>query len=207
MARPREKSTPSGATQEPDLLAGDPLAIDPEELAAERELEGVALAPGASLDGAKLRGLRLVDVRGERLSATSGDWRGASLLRVELREARLTGLDLGEAKLREARFVGCKLDYANFRFAAIEYVSFEDCVLGRADFQGARLDSVRFDGCQLGEADFTKATLQRVDFRGSDLTGLAGSLLGLRGAIVDSLQLIDLSPQLAAELGIRVEQA
>lgn len=197
---------PIGATEAPDLAGDEPVELDVEELAEERELEAVTIV-GASLDGAKLRGLRLVDVRGERLSATSGDWRGAGLVRVELREARLTGLDLGEAKLREVRLVGCKLDYANFRFATLEYVSFEDCVLARADFQGARLDSVRFDGCQLGEADFTKATLKEVDFRGSELSGLGGSLLGLRGAIVDSLHLMDLSPQLAAELGIVVEPA
>ncbi len=195
-----------GATEGPDLASEETVEVDAESLAEERELEGVVIA-GTALDAAKLRGLRLVDVRGERISATSGDWRGAGLLRVELREGRLTGLDLGEAKLREVRLVGCKLDYANFRFATLEYVSFEDCVLARADFQGARLDSVRFDGCQLGEADFTKATLNEVDLRGSELNGLGGSLLGLRGAIVDSLQLMDLSPQLAAELGIVVEQA
>jgi uncharacterized protein YjbI with pentapeptide repeats len=73
--------------------------------------------------------------------------------------------------------------------------------------QGARLASVRFSDCRLAEADFTKATFSRVDFRGSELAGLGGSLLGLGGAIIDSLQLMDLSPQLAAELGIKVEQA
>ncbi len=203
---PERREPAVGATEPPDLAAEEPVALDPGELAAERELEGVALA-GGSLDGEQLRGLRLVDVRGERLSAGNGDWRGASLLRVELHEARLTGLDLGEARLREVRLVGCKLDYANFRHSTLEYVSFEDCVLTQADFQGARLDSVRFDGCQLGEADFTKAELARVDFRDSDLAGLAGSLLSLRGATIDSLQLIDLAPQLAAELGIRVEDA
>jgi uncharacterized protein YjbI with pentapeptide repeats len=193
-----------GATEEPDLASDDPVELDAVALTAERELEGVALAPTA-LDDTDLRGLRIVDVSAEQLSVASGDWRSSSLLRVELREARLTGLDLGEARLREVRFRGCKLDYVNFRHAEIEYVSFEDCVLAQADFQGAHLTSVRFEGCQLAAADFTKATLSRVDLRGSELAGLGGSLLGLRGAVVDSLQLIDLAPQLAAELGIAVE--
>jgi len=193
-----------GATEEPDLGSAEQVELVAESLRAERELEGVALAPTA-LDHTDLRGLRLVDVSAERLAAASGDWRSASLLRVELREARLTGLDLGEARLREVRFRGCKLDYVNFRHAEIEYVSFEDCVLAQADFQGARLESVRFEGCQLAAADFTKATLTRVDLRGSELAGLGGSLLGLRGAVIDSLQLIDLAPQLAVELGIVVE--
>lgn len=197
---------PIGATEAPDLAEDEARTVDASALADERELEGIALAP-TTLDDTDLRGIRIADVAAERLSASGGDWRGAGLLRVELREARLTGLDLGEARLREVRFRGCKLDYVNFRHAAIEYVSFEDCVLAHADFQGAQLDSVRFDGCALAAADFTKATLSRVDFRGSDMAGLGGSLLGFGGAVVDSLQLIDLAPQLAAELGIQVKEA
>ncbi len=54
------------------------------------------------------------------------------------------------------------------------------------------------------EADFSKALLTRVDLRGSELA-LAGSVLGLRGAIVDPLQLMDLARTLAQELGIAVE--
>jgi uncharacterized protein YjbI with pentapeptide repeats len=200
------ESPPIGACEVPDLASDDPVELDAAALAGDREIEGVALAPTA-LDDADFRGIRVIDVSAERLSATSGDWRAAGLLRVDLREARLTGLDLGEARLREVRFRGCKLDYVNFRHAAIEYVSFEDCVLAHADFQGAKLDSVRFEGCALAEADFSKATLSRVDLRGSELAGIGGSLLGLAGAVVDSLQLMDLAPQLAAELGIQVEQA
>jgi hypothetical protein len=43
-----------------------------------------------------------------------------------------------------------------------------------------------------------------VDLRGSELR-LAGSVLGLRGAIIDPLQLMELSGTLAQELGITVE--
>jgi hypothetical protein len=47
-------------------------------------------------------------------------------------------------------------------------------------------------------------TLSEVDFRSSELIDPRGDPLALRGAIVDSLQLIDLAPLLAARLGIRV---
>jgi uncharacterized protein YjbI with pentapeptide repeats len=58
----------------------------------------------------------------------------------------------------------------------------------------------------MAAADFSKAELAHVDLRGSELA-LAGSLLALRGATIDSLQLMELSRPLAAELGITVEEA
>jgi uncharacterized protein YjbI with pentapeptide repeats len=213
-----------GATQLPDLVLSELEDAEVGELAAQFDLEGVRISSPAlsganagsgrferahlkdvNLDDSKLRGVELVDVKAERVGAANGDWGGASLRRVAFQEARLTGLDLGEARIEEARFEGCKLDYANFRHSVIEHATFEDCVLTSADFQGARLYAVRFSDCQLGSADFTKAELAHVDFRGSELA-LAGSVLGLRGAIVDPLQLMDLSRTIAHELGIVVDE-
>lgn len=164
---------------------------------SEAQLEDV------ELDGSKLRDLSMVDVIAERLSAANGDWGGATLRRVSLGGSRLTGLDLGEAELEDVLFRDCRLEYANFRNSAIEHATFSGCLLRGADFQGARLRAVRFEGCRLAEADFSRAALEAVDLRGSELT-LAGSLLGLRGAIVDSVQVMELSRPLAAELGISV---
>jgi uncharacterized protein YjbI with pentapeptide repeats len=197
----RPEPSTIGATQVPDGILAEWLGIDPDSgLVEEARLDAL------ELDGAKLRGLRMVDVEAERISAANGDWGGATLRRVRFQEARLTGLDLGEARIEEAHFKNCKLDYANFRHSTIEFATFEDCVLANADFQGAHLYATRFSGCQLGAADFSKAELAHVDLRGSELA-LAGSVLGLRGAIVDSLQLMELSPLIAHELGIVVEEA
>ncbi len=152
----------------------------------------------------KLRAVELIDVTAERVDGANCDWGGARFRRSAFSDARLTGVNLAEAQIEQASFRGCKLDYANFRHSAIKHVSFEDCVLIGADFQGASLDSTRFSGCRLAEADFSKARLARVDLRGSELA-LAGSVLGLRGAIIDPLQLMELARTLAQELGISVE--
>jgi uncharacterized protein YjbI with pentapeptide repeats len=189
-----------GVTQAPEGDLAELRDLDPDS----GRIEEARLAT-LDLSETKLRGLRLMDVEGGDVNAVNGDWRGAEMKRVSFQGARLTGLDLGEARIEEARFEGCKLDYANFRHAVVEHVSFEDCVLANADFQGAQLYSVRFSGCQLGAADFSKAELSHVDFRGSDLA-LAGSVLGLHGAIIDPLQLMELSPTIAHELGIRIEE-
>jgi uncharacterized protein YjbI with pentapeptide repeats len=224
MARSRPSPAAIGATQAPDLVLDRLEQVELTRLDGEFELEAVQLGPAdlseldapsgrieqarledLDLDGAKLRGLRLVDVSGARVSAANGNWGGASLRRVALKQARLTGLDLAEARLDEVRFVGCKLDYANFRHTTIEHVSFEDCVLSGADFQGARLYSARFAGCDLSGADFSRAELAHVDLRGSQLE-LAGSVLGLGGATIDPLQLMELSRLLADELGLIIAE-
>jgi uncharacterized protein YjbI with pentapeptide repeats len=219
------KPSPIGATQTPELLADELEPIELDGLAARFQLEDVRvcssslpnldagsgrLARGQLIDvglgASKLRGVELVDVIAERLDAANGDWGGARLRRSLLSEARLTGLSLAEARIEHVRFKLCKLDYANFRHCEIEHVSFEDCVLTGADFQGAKIKETVFSGCQLLEADFTKAELSHVDMRGSGLA-LAGSVLGLRGAIIDPLQMMELARTLAHELGITVEDA
>jgi uncharacterized protein YjbI with pentapeptide repeats len=156
------------------------------------------------LGDARLRALSMVDTTGERVDAANGDWSAAKLRRVLLEDSRLTGLSLAETHLEEVQFKCCKLDYVNFRNATIEHVSFEDCSLLGADFQGATIHATRFAGCKLLETDFSRAQMESVDLRGSQLK-LAGSMLALKGTTIDSLQLIDIAPLLALELGIAVE--
>jgi hypothetical protein len=64
---------------------------------------------------------------------------------------------------------------------------------------------VRFQGCSLQGTDFSRAEMTEVDLRGSDLSQLGGEVAALRGAIVDTAQLIDLAHPLAAAAGLKVE--
>jgi uncharacterized protein YjbI with pentapeptide repeats len=164
-----------------------------------------ATIEGLRAADAALRDLWLVDVAAAALDASNGDWRGATVRRVELRGSRLTGTTLIEAELTDVLLHDCKLDYANLRGATLDRVTFSDCVLLDTDFGGATLNSVRFEGCTLQGTDFTRATMTAVDLRDSDLSELGGDVAGLRGATIDSSQLIDLAHRLAAGVGVRVE--
>jgi uncharacterized protein YjbI with pentapeptide repeats len=117
--------------------------------------------------------------------------------RVE--RVHLTDVDLGESKLRGVEFVDViaeRVDAANGDWGGAQ--------VRRTLFQGASIKATVFSRCKLVEADFSKADMSLVDLRGSELR-LAGSVLGLRGAIIDPLQLMELSGTLAQELGITVE--
>ncbi len=221
---PRRSSPPRvGAGQAPDVLRDELEDVDIDGLSARFELEDVRVCSASvvkanaasgrvrrvhledvDLSESMLRGVELLDVTAERIDAANGDWGGAQLRRALINDARLTGLSLADTRIKDVSFKGCKLDYTNFRHSELERVSFEDCVLTGADFQGARITATLFRDCQLVEADFSKATFSRVDLRGSELAP-AGSLLGLGGAIIDTLQLMELARPLAQELGIVVE--
>jgi uncharacterized protein YjbI with pentapeptide repeats len=222
MTRKRRPSSTIGATEQPDILPADlsPLAItalDPQFEVDDVRIEFVPLASAnansgrfarahlkqVELQGSRLPAVRLIDVLAERIDASNGDWGHAELNRVIFEGCRLTGLSLAESQIREVTFRDCKLDYANFRFSSLEYVSFEDCVLHRADFRGAKIRATRFSS-QLGETDFSEADLTDVDLRGCEL-GIVAEVTGLRGAIVDSVQLMELAGPLAQAVGIRVE--
>jgi fluoroquinolone resistance protein len=100
----------------------------------------------------------------------------------------------------------CKLDLANLRRATFRRATFEDCVLDDADLGGAALRETRFAGCGLRRVALDDARMNGVDLRGSALVP-DGDVLALRGAIIDSLQLVELGPLLARGLGIEVRDA
>ncbi len=82
-------------------------------------------------------------------------------------------------------------------------VRFAGCDLTESDFYHARLTHVAFEDCMMDKSEFSGATLDKVDFRTSDVSNLRG-VFSLRGAIIDSSQLIALGPLLAAQVGINV---
>jgi fluoroquinolone resistance protein len=157
-----------------------------------------------ALTGARLRSLVLTDVLASGLEASGGDWTGGRLRRVEFAGGRLAGLQLVEADVEDVVFRDCRLELATFRGSKLRNAVFERCVLDEADFFASTLQAVRFDRCRLVRTDFSGATLKRVDLRGSELDP-AGDVNGLRGAIVDSIQLAGLAPLLARAAGITVD--
>nr|WP_272955475.1 pentapeptide repeat-containing protein [Pedococcus badiiscoriae] len=117
--------------------------------------------------------------------------------------ARLGAVALSGAELTRVRFEGCKIDFLNLRGARLRDVAFVDCQLVEADFAEAVLTGVSFAGSRLVSPDFTRGTFKDVDLTGADLAGPRG-VAGLRGATISALQLIDLGPALADELGLTI---
>lgn len=154
--------------------------------------------------GARLDKLVAQDTKLENCDFSAAQCSEISLLRTEVTAGRMTGWDVNKGLFKDVTFKGCKLDMANFRFAKLQNVVFNDCLLNSADFLHAELTNVSFISCSLEKADFNQSKLHNVDLRTSQLDSLRGWRY-LSGATIDSLQLTQIAPYLANELGLKVE--
>jgi uncharacterized protein YjbI with pentapeptide repeats len=161
---------------------------------------------GVTFDGLQARKSRFSDVWLRDVRLLSADLAESSWLDATFLGCAAAGVQAFGASLRRVVFHECKLDSVNFRGAVLAEVTFEGCLLRDADFGGATLKRARFPGSRLTRADFSRATLEKVDLRGAELDITAG-YSSLRGAIIDSAQLMSIAPMLARQLGIDVKDA
>ncbi|MEM8758280.1 MAG: pentapeptide repeat-containing protein [Planctomycetota bacterium] len=123
-----------------------------------------------------------------------------SATRVELRDCRLTGLDVSGGTLRDVRCIDCQIRLGRAFGTKLERCWFENCDLREADFDEAALKGVIFRGCDLREARFVSSRLGQTDLRGSRVEGIAVNPDLLRGAVIASEQ----ADVFAAAMGLRV---
>ena len=156
----------------------------------------------AVLTGARLRSLALIDVVAPGCEASGADWTGARLRRVQIEGARLAG----SCSPRPRRTTSCSATAGSSWRPSLRRL--RDVRL-RAAATSTRRSSARDAGGALrglpaARADFSGATLARVDLRGSELDPV-GDVAGLRGAMIDAVQLAGLAPMLARAAGLRVD--
>lgn len=152
----------------------------------------------ATLEKLQLRDVRII---GGDCTATNASDGGS--LRVTFDDVRMTGFDASRSTYKEVSFRNCKIDMANFRFAKLKNVRFEDCNLTDCDFQSSQLTNVVFRNCTLQKVLLSNATCKQVDMRSSQIDNLVG-WQSASGVIIDSVQLMHVSPELAQELKITV---
>jgi uncharacterized protein YjbI with pentapeptide repeats len=191
----------------PNVPAPPRLEGDADELAADDLGPGAALERGrlrdADLTGARLRGLRLLDVRVERGNLANTAAPELTLRRVAITGARLTGAQWTAGTIADATFRDCRIDLATFAGTTFERVAFAGCLLAQADFRDALLRSVRFEGCDLTEADLAGVRIDRCELHGCTLDGLGG-VERLRGAAMPWPDVVGNAALFASALGIRV---
>jgi len=186
-----------------DQSLGDPVLADV-TASGTRWIESAIT--GVTFNGGTLRKCRMSDVWVGDSRFVAMDLAESTFVDTWLNGCVLAGVQAFSGLMRRMSFRNCKLDSVNFRDCTLTDVTFEDCVLRDPDFGAAKLTRVRFPGCTLTGATFTNATCSSVDLRGASL-GITAGFDALRGATIDSLQLMALAPLLASHLGITVKDA
>ncbi len=166
------------------------------------------------VEGCRFRDVRLGDGRWRRATLSDSVLESCDLANLELVDSgtqrvriggsRLTGLVASGCSVNNTAIVDGIADLSNWRFAKLDRVVFDGCRLIAADFTGSTLTNVTFVDCDLSGADMTQVGVKGVRISRCTLTGLRG-VASLSGASIDPLNLLDLTLDLAAALGITIE--
>jgi uncharacterized protein YjbI with pentapeptide repeats len=198
--------------QEDVHMRWDPESVLEQETFDRLDLREIC-ATGTRVLDCQLRSGTFTEVDLSRSSWRTVTWDGMRMLgvdltrstwvRVDIEGSVLAGCQMYGADLRQVVFRDCRIDGLNLRGARLREVTFIDCVLVDLDLGSATVRDVRWPGCRIDGLDLTGATLSQVDFRRAEL-GIARGFDRLRGAIVDTGQLVELAPALAAHLELQV---
>jgi uncharacterized protein YjbI with pentapeptide repeats len=156
------------------------------------ELDGTVLAR------ARLAECLLDDVRAVDLDTADGAWRDTLVTGARFGAVRAAGATWDDVRLRDSR-----ANLLDLRGAHLANVTLEGCVIDELDLGGAEAANLRLEGCDIGRLVTDGAHLSDTDVAGSRIAAVQG-IDGLRGVTLGTAQLLELGPQLAAFLAIRV---
>jgi uncharacterized protein YjbI with pentapeptide repeats len=143
-----------------------------------------------------------LDCRFETADLSGGEWEQARFRRVEFSACRGIGAQFPEGQWEDAAFIECNLERSLFDSGKFRSVRFVRCQLAEASFGKADLSGAVFDDCDLSGADMRESILTGTDFRGSKIGGMQAGTRELKGAILESVQVL----QIAGLLGVVVRE-
>ena len=128
----------------------------------------------------------------------------SSIVRTVIDKGQLTGLQLPEGHFLDFTLKNSKANLSNFRNSKFKLCHIIETDLSEADFSGSKLTRVRFESCMLDKVDFSNCTSDMVEFIDCSLASING-LASFKGVSISEKNLIEISPILASELGIKIQ--
>ena len=144
----------------------------------------------------KFHSSQLTDVRFENCDLSNISFAGSSLYRVEFISCKLLGTNLSETTINHVLLHDCNAGYINLAMSKMNQVRFAHSLLRNGSLNDCRFSSVAFDSCDLVEADFSHAPLRGIDLRTSRISGITLNISDLKGAVINTMQAMDLLPLL-----------
>ena len=162
--------------------------------AALREAQGPV-----DLTGATLLDVEIVDARTAALSL-----KDATIRRLRIAGGRIGTLDLSGAHVAELIVEHARIDYLSLAAAKIQDSLITDCTLVTVDLPMATLTRVRFENCRADEVDTRGLRADSLDLRGLDALAFL-DVAALRGSTLTTYQVQQLAQVLATSAGIDVQ--
>jgi uncharacterized protein YjbI with pentapeptide repeats len=219
VAKPNPSPAPRISFSEPTgLVDGDVQTLEPHESREGEsydggDLTGVDLAgvslmecvlDAVTLTDTGLRGARFVDTLVRSSFATSLVAARSTWRRVLIESPRWGSAELFDSTFESVQLRGGKIDFLNLRGAKLTDVVIEDAQITELDLAGFTGTRVAIRNCRIDTLDLTRATCIDVDLRDTSFSRVVG-IEGMRGTILNEIQLAEFAPVLAGLLGIRIE--
>ncbi|VXC15826.1 conserved hypothetical protein [Microbacterium sp. 8M] len=153
----------------------------------------------ADLTGATLLDVEIVDARTPVLSL-----KDATIRRLRIAGGRIGTLDLSGAHIAELMLEHARIDYLSLAAAKIQDSLIADCTLATVDLPAATATRVRFERSRADEVDTRGMRADSLDLRGLDALAFL-DVTSLRGATLTGRQIELLAPVLARAAGIDVQ--
>jgi uncharacterized protein YjbI with pentapeptide repeats len=151
------------------------------------------------LTGATLLDVEILDARTAALSL-----KDATIRRLRIAGGRIGTLDLSGAHVAELIVEHARIDYLSLAAAKIQDSLIADCTLATVDLPMATLTRVRFENCRADEVDPRGMRADSLDLRGLDALSFL-DVAALRGSTLTTRQVEQLARVLAASAGIDVQ--
>ncbi|MFJ4166792.1 pentapeptide repeat-containing protein [Microbacterium sp. NPDC089698] len=156
-------------------------------------------AERVDLAGATLLDVEIVDARTPVLSL-----KDATIRRLRIAGGRIGTLDLSGAHVAELIVEHARIDYLSLAAAKIQDSLLMDCTLATVDVPAAAVTRVRFERSSADEVDTRGLRADGLDLRGLDALAFL-DVTSLRGATLTSRQVELLAPVFARAAGIDVQ--
>jgi len=155
-------------------------------------------ADRVDLTGATLLDVEIVEARTPVLSL-----KDATIRRLRITGGRIGTLDLSGAHVAELIVEHTRIDYLSLAAAKIQDSLIADCTLATVDLPAATVTRVRFERCSADEVDTRGLRADALDLRGLDALSFL-DVTALRGTTLTARQVELLAPVFARAAGIDV---
>ena len=156
-------------------------------------------ADRVDLTGATLLDVEIVEARTPVLSL-----KDATIRRLRITGGRIGTLDLSGAHVAELIVEHTRIDYLSLAAAKIQDSLIADCTLATVDLPAATVTRVRFERCSADEVDTRGLRADALDLRGLDALSFL-DVTALRGTTLTARQVELLAPVFARAAGIDVQ--